>query len=509
MDVLSNLLQGFQTALSLNNIYLCLIGCIWGTMVGVLPGIGPLAGITLLIPATFGLNPTGAIIMLAGIYYGAMYGGSTTSILMNIPGESASVVTCIDGYRMAQRGRGGAALFISAWGSWVGGTLSVVGLMFLTPFLANFATRFGPPEMFAIFLIAFILLGSLGSGSFFKTMPMVLLGLLVSTVGMDPLTGALRFTHGVTELYDGIGFIPAAMGAFGVAEILLSTEESLVRMVHKVRLRELLPTREELRASWGPIFRGTGLGFIIGLLPGSAHVLASFVSYMTEKRLAKKPEEFGTGRIEGVAGPETANNSASGSAMIPFLGLGIPTGPAPAVMMIALMIHGIRPGPLFISESPHIFWGLIASMYIGNVILVVLNLPLVGIFINMLRIPFRILFPIILLICVVGTYSVNSSLFEVYALIGFGIFGYVFRKLQFDVAPFILAMIIGPMLEMAFRQSLMRSAGSFSIFWESSIAFVLIIASAGLFIWNIYRGIKPKGAVWENALKGKDQGLDP
>jgi len=501
MDVLSSLSNGFQTALSLKNVYLCFIGCLWGTMVGVLPGIGPLAGITLLIPATFGLDPTGAIIMLAGIYYGAMYGGSTTSILMNIPGESASVVTCLDGYQMTLKGRGGAALFISAWGSWIGGTLSVVGLMFLTPSLANFATKFGPPEMFSILLIAFILLGSLGSGSLFKTMPMVFMGLLASTIGMDPLTGALRFTHGINDLYDGIGFLPVAMGALGVSEILIATEESLVRMIHKVRVRELLPTREELRASWGPIFRGSGLGFIIGLLPGSAHVLSSFVSYMTEKRLAKKPEEFGTGRIEGVAGPETANNAASGSAMIPFLGLGIPTGPAPAVMMIALMIHGVRPGPLFISEQPQLFWGLIASMYIGNVILVILNLPLVGIFVSMLRIPFRILFPIILLICLVGTYSVNSSSFELLLLVGFGIFGYVFRKLEADIAPFILAMIIGPMLEMAFRQSLMRSAGSFAIFWESTISLILLIASGLLLLWNIYRSLRPAKAAWEKALE--------
>jgi putative tricarboxylic transport membrane protein len=501
MDALSNLASGFQTALSFQNIYLCLIGCVWGTMVGILPGVGPLAGITLLIPATFGLNPTGAIIMLAGIYYGAMYGGSTTSILMNIPGESASVITCLEGYQMTLKGRGGAALFISAWGSWIGGTLSVVGLMVLTPFLANFATKFGPPEMFAILLIAFILLGSLGTGSFFKTMPMVFLGLFVSTVGMDPLTGSLRSTWGLKELYDGIGFIPVAMGAFGIAEVLLSTEETLVRFIHKVRLRELLPTRAELQASWGPIFRGTGIGFVLGLLPGSAHVLASFVSYMTEKRMAERPEEFGSGRIEGVAGPETANNSASGSAMIPFLGLGIPTGPAPAVMMIALMIHGVRPGPLFISEQPQMFWGLIASMYIGNVILVILNLPLVGIFISLLRTPFRILFPVILLICLVGTYSVNLSRFELFALIAFGIFGYIVRKLDFDIAPFILAMIIGPMLEMAFRQSLMRSGGSFSIFIGSPIAMVLIILSGLLLLWNFYRGLRPSKAEWEKALE--------
>ena len=303
MDVLQNLLSGFQTALSLKNVYLCLIGCIWGTMIGVLPGIGPLAGITLLIPATYGLDPTGAIIMLAGIYYGAMYGGSTTSILMNIPGESASVVTCLDGYQMTLKGRGGAALFIAAWGSLLGGTLSIIGLMLMTPFLANFATQFGPPEIFAILLIAFILLGSLGKGSFFKTIPMVFCGLLVSTIGIDPMTGTLRFIHGINELYDGIGFIPVAMGALGISEILITTEESLVRTIHKVKLRELLPTREELRASWSPIFRGTGIGFIIGLLPGSAHVLSSFVSYMTEKRLSKNRRNLAPGASKEWLGP--------------------------------------------------------------------------------------------------------------------------------------------------------------------------------------------------------------
>jgi putative tricarboxylic transport membrane protein len=501
MDVLNSLLNGFQTALSLQNLYLCFIGCLWGTMVGVLPGIGPLAGITLLIPATFGLTPTGAIIMLAGIYYGAMYGGSTTSVLMNVPGESASVVTCIDGYQMTLKGRGGAALFISAWGSWIGGTLSVVGLMFLAPTLANFAMKFGPPEMFAVLLVAFILLGSLGSGSFFRTMPMVFLGLMIGTIGMDPLTGSMRFTHNIQDLYDGIGLLPVAMGTMGIGEILVATEESLARVIHKVKFRELWPTRTELNASWGPIIRGSGIGFVIGLLPGSAHVLSSFVSYMTEKRLAKRPEEFGSGRIEGVAGPETANNAASGSAMIPFLSLGIPTGPAPAVMMIALLIHGIQPGPLFISKYPDVFWGLIASMYIGNVMLIILNIPLVGVFVSLLRIPFRILFPVILLICLIGTYSVNTSTFELAVLLFFGVLGYLIRKIKYDIAPLILAMIIGPTMELSLRQALMRSDGSFLIFWESPITMVLIAASCLLLGWNIYRALRPTAASWEKALE--------
>ncbi len=501
MDVLDNLIYGFQTALTLQNIYLCFIGCLWGTMVGVLPGIGPVAGITLLIPATFGLNATSALIMLAGIYYGAMYGGSTTSILMNVPGESASVVTCIDGYQMTLKGRGGAALFISAWGSWIGGTFSIIGVMLLTPVLADLAVKLGPAEMFAILLLCFILLASLGSGSFFDTMPVILIGLLVCTVGIDSQSGEQRFTHGITNLYDGIGFLPVGMGALGVAEVLRSTEENLLRIVNKVRLRELLPTRSELRASWGPIIRGSGLGFVIGLLPGSAHILSSFLSYALEKKLATKPEEFGTGRIEGVAGPETANNAASGSALIPLLALGIPTGNAPAVMLIALLIHGVRPGPLLISESPEIFWGLVASMYIGNLVLVILNLPLVGIFVKLLRIPFRILFPIIILVCLVGTYSIKGSTFELGVLLFFGLLGYILRKLKYDVPPLILALIVGQTMEMSFRQSLMRSGGSFSIFWESPMAMVLILISFFMISWNIYRAMRPEKASWEKALE--------
>jgi putative tricarboxylic transport membrane protein len=330
-------------------------------------------------------------------------------------------------------------------------------------------------------------------------MAMVILGLLLGTVGMDSLTGTLRFTFGIQDLYDGIGFVPVAMGAFGVGEILHSTEESMVREIYKPRFRELFPSRQELRASWAPILRGSGIGFLIGLLPGSAHILSSFVSYITEKRLAKNPEEFGTGRIEGVAGPESANNAATGGAMIPFLALGIPTGPAIAVMMIALLIHGVRPGPLFISEQPQIFWGLIASMYIGNIILVALNLPLVSLFVSLLRIPFRILFPIILLICLIGTYSVNLSSFELLVLLGSGILGYFFRKLHYDLAPFILALIIGPTLEETFRQSLMRSGGSFSIFYERPIALMFIGFSLLLLTWNIYKSIR----VNEKAVRNK------
>ncbi len=491
MDVLNNLFIGFQTALSFQNLYLCLVGCLWGSIVGVLPGIGPLAGITLLIPVTYGLDSTGAIIMLAGIYYGAMYGGSTTSILMNIPGESASIVTCLDGYQMTMKGRAGAALFIAAWGSWVGGTLSIIGLMFLAPFLANLATQFGPPEMFGILLVGLLLLGSLGTGSFLKTMAMILLGLLFGCVGMDTLTGTLRFSYGITQLYDGIGFLSVSMGVFGFGEILSETQENLVRNVYKPKIRELLPTRQELRASWGPIIRGSFIGFFVGLLPGSAHILSSFLSYVTEKRLARRPEEFGTGRIEGVAGPETANNAATGGAMIPFLALGIPTGSTIAVMMIALLLHGVRPGPLFISENPQVFWGLIASMYIGNLVLIVLNLPFVGLFVTLLRVPFSILSPIVLLICMVGVYSVSLNSVDLIILLGSGILGYLFRTFEYDAAPFVLAMLLGPIVEEAFRQSLMRSDGSFSIFWERPAALSFIMFAFLLLLFNIAKGLKP------------------
>jgi len=462
-----------------------------GSIVGVLPGVGPIVGLTLLIPATYGLDITGALIMLAGIYYGAMYGGSTTSILMNIPGESASVVTCLDGYAMTLKGRAGAALFIAAWGSWIGGTLATIGIMFLAPSLADFAMKFGPAEMFTLLLVAFILLGTLGTSSFIKSMVMVLFGLLVGTIGMDLLAGIPRFTHGIYELYDGVGFAAVAIGVFGIGEILSSTGESLVKKIYKPKFRELFPNREELRASWGPIFRGSGLGFAVGLLPGAGHILSSFLSYMIEKRLAKKPEEFGTGRIEGVAGPESANNAAVGGAMVPFLALGIPTTLGTAVMISVLLTHGVRPGPLLLSEQPQIFWGLIASMYIGNIILVILNLPMVGLFVTFLRIPFAILFPIILLLCLIGTYSINNSSVELAILLVSGVLGYVLRKLKYDLAPFVLALVIGPFIEMSFRQSLMRSGGSFSIFFEKPICLTFLSIAAALLCWNIFRSLRP------------------
>jgi putative tricarboxylic transport membrane protein len=500
IDAFIGLGQGFLIALTPQNLYYCFIGCLFGTVVGVLPGIGPLAGISLLLPATFGMDPVSALIMLCGIYYGAMYGGSTTSILMNIPGEAASVVTCLDGYKMALKGRAGAALFISAWGSFIGGNLSILGIALLAPALAQFAVKFGPAEMFAIMVLAMMLVGYVGSGSAIKSMCMIMLGLFLGTIGMDTMTGYLRMTYGIKEMADGIDFIPVAMGLFGISEILSSTQDTMVRTILKPKLRELLPSRDELRRSWGPIGRGSILGFFIGLLPGAAHIIAGFASYALEKKLADRPEEFGSGRIEGVAGPETANNAATGGAMIPFLSLGIPSGPATAVMMVALLIHGIKPGPLLISENPGVFWGVVASMYIGNVMLIVLNLPMVGLFVNLLRVPFRLLFPIVLTICLVGVYSVNASPTELWTMLVFGVVGFVLRKLQFDLAPLVLALILGPMMELAFRQSLMMSGGDFKVFFGSPISLVLLAVSALLVLGTAVRSILAARSPQEKTL---------
>src|SRR5512143_2871974 len=393
MSILHDLLYGFGVALQPMNLFACFIGVFIGTLIGVLPGIGPVGAMSVLLPATFGMSPVAAIIMLAGIYYGAMYGGSTTSILVNIPGEAASVVTCIDGYQMARQGRAGPALGMSAFGSFIGGTVSVVAVMLISPFLAEAALKFGPPEMFALLFFAFTCIGGLTRKSRARGLLMACVGLLLGTIGTDDIQGVDRFVFGTLYLRDGIGLVPLAMGIFGLGEIIYNIEQREETGSVLETPKDLWPTLKDWKDSAWPMVRGSVVGFGIGILPGGMPAVASLLSYAVEKRVAKRPEEFGRGAIEGVAGPETANNAASSAAMIPFLGLGIPTGPPAAVMMIALLIHGIRPGPLFISEQPAVFWGLIASMYIGNVILLVLNLPLVSVFVNLLRVPFRLLFP--------------------------------------------------------------------------------------------------------------------
>jgi putative tricarboxylic transport membrane protein len=491
-ETLHNLYLGFSVALNPNVLLYAFVGCIIGTLVGVLPGVGPLAGISLLLPATFGLNATSAIVLLAGIYYGAMYGGSTTSILMRIPGEAASVMTCIDGYAMTRKGRGGPALAIAAVGSYVAGSVSVVALMLLAPPLASFALRFGPPEYFSLLLLGLLVLAYMSGGSMLKSLAMAALGLLFGMIGIDPMTGFSRFTYGLVELGDGIGVVPVAVGLFGVSEILLTAGQPTAPEVIKPRLRELLPSGEEWRASLWPIGRGTVLGFLIGIIPGSAHIISSFVSYAVERRLSKHPERFGQGAIEGVAGPESANNSATSGAFVPMLALGVPSGPIPAVMIAAMMVHGISPGPLLISQQPELFWGFIASMYVGNVMLLILNLPLVGIFINVLRIPYRLLYPAILMFCILGVYAVNGSVVDVGIMTAMGALGYVLRKFDFETAPIVLGLILAPMLEMSFRQSLSMSSGSYGIFVSRPIAAAMLMVAVALLLLNIFPWVMKK-----------------
>jgi putative tricarboxylic transport membrane protein len=485
VDTLQSLLYGFSVSLTPTNLLYCALGVVLGTIVGVLPGIGPLGGITLLLPTTFGMEPVSAIIMLAGIYYGAMYGGSTTSILVNIPGEAASVVTCFDGYQMARQGRAGPALSIAAAGSFIAGTISVLGLMLLAPALARLALKFGPPEQFSLMVLSLVILAYMGTGSVLKALMMIVLGLTLAMVGIDHLSGFARFTHGRVELGDGLSFLAVAMGLFGVAEILVNVEKRVVQEIIKPKLSTLLPSRQDWQRSLGPIFRGSAVGFLIGILPGAAHIISTFVSYAMEKRLSKNPEEFGRGRIEGVAGPESANNAATGGAMIPFLALGIPSAPATATMMVALLIHGVKPGPMLMEQHPQVFWGLIASMYIGNVMLLILNLPLVGLFINLLRVPHHFLFPGILLVCFVGVYSVNLSGTDLWIMAISGVAGYLLRKAAFDPAPIVLAMVLGPMMEQALRQALMMSRGEFGIFWNRPLSVAMLAGAVLLLVVHL------------------------
>jgi len=503
--VFNNLLLGFSVALTPSVLAYAFAGCVIGTLVGMLPGLGPLAGISLLLPATFGLNPIIAIVLLAGVYYGAMYGGSTTSILMRIPGEAASVMTCIDGYAMTQRGRAGPALAISAIGSFVAGTLSVIALMFLAPTLASFALRFGPPEYTALLVMGLLVLSYMSGGSMVKTLAMAVVGLLFGMIGIDAMSGYTRFSYGVIELTDGIGIVPVAVGLFGVSEIMLTAGQATPPPVQKPTLRQLVPSREELRLSVGPIARGSLIGFLIGIIPGSAHIISSFVSYGIERRISAHPERFGNGAIEGVAGPESANNSAATGAFVPMLALGIPTGPITAVMLAAIMVHGISPGPMLIVEQPELFWGFVASMYVGNVVLLILNLPLVGVFVNLLRIPYSYLYPTILCFSILGVYSVASSVVDVWIMLAMGGFGYVLRKFHYDLAPIALGLVLSPMLELSVRQSLAMSGGSFAIFFQRPIA-VTLFGAAGVLILLALKPLVFKSKDWRAEVGLDEQG---
>jgi len=489
-ESLQHLASGFTIATTFYNLFYCLIGAIVGTLIGVLPGIGPIAGIALLIPATFGLHPTSAIIMLAGIYYGAMYGGSTTSILLNVPGETASVITCIDGYQMAQKGRAGPALAICAIGSFIAGTIGLFGLVFLAPPLAEAALAFGPPEYFSLMVFGFIVLSNVTGTSLTKSLMMAIVGLIIGTIGLDPVTGDARFTFGSISLLGGIEFVAVAIGLFGIAEVLTNVEKPLELLEQRVivpRLRELYPSLQDLKKSIPAILRGTGIGFGVGLVPGPAPVIATYASYMIEKKISKHPEEFGKGAIEGVAGPESANNSACQSAFIPLFVLGIPFAPPTAILLGALLIHGVTPGPLLIGQHPELFWGVIASMYIGNFILLILNLPLVPLFANILRVPKKILLPLIILFCITGMYTVNNSVFDIGIMLLFGALGFLMRKWAYEGAPLLLALVLGPRLEVAFRQSLMISHGDFGFFINRPISMVFLLATVLFLIIPLIR----------------------
>ena len=482
MELLNFLGIGFSVALQPENLLYCFLGVFIGTLVGVLPGIGPVGAMSLLLPATFNSTPEGAIIMLAGIYYGAMYGGSTTSILVNIPGEAASVVTCLDGYEMARQGRAGPALGIAAFGSFIAGTFSILGLMLLAPPLAQFALRFGPPEYFTLMVLGVTVLIYLAHGSMPKALIMATFGLTLGLIGLDSITALQRFTFNRMELLDGIGLVPIVMGLFGISEVLVNIEQVIRRDIVKTRLKGLLPSAKDWRDSRGPITRGSLLGFFLGILPGGGGVISSFLSYALEKRVSKTPERFGKGAIEGVAGPEAANNAATGGAFIPLMTLGIPPNVVIAMLLGAFMIHGVTPGPLLMKQNPQIFWGVIASMYVGNVMLLVLNLPLIGIWVQILNIPYKILFPLILLFCLIGVYSVNNTVFDIYIMLLFGIMGYLMKKFDYEGAPLVLAFVLGPMMENNLRKSLIMSQGDFTIFFTRPLAAISLIIAFILLI---------------------------
>lgn len=491
MEVFGELLGGFAAILNVESLGACLLGVIVGTLTGVLPGLGPIAAMSLLLPLTFGFKPTSALIMFAGIYYGCMYGGSTTSILMNVPGEGASVITCIDGYQMAKKGRAGAALSVAAIGSFVAGTVGVVGLMLFAPALARVALKFGPPEYFAIGVFGLIILSNLVGKSVLKAVIMVLFGLMIGTIGMDPMSSVQRFTFGADELQRGVEFAVLAMGLFGLTEVLaVITEPYEKTEIKTITFKELYPTREEMKRSVKPIARGSIVGFLVGLLPGPASVISTFISYTVEKRVSKNPEEFGHGAIEGVAGPESANNAATSAALIPLLALGLPFSPATALLLTGLMIHGITPGPSFIVQHSAIFWGLIASMYIGNILLLILNLPLVGVFASVLKIPVQILMPVIAVIILIGTFTLNNTVFDFGMVIVLGVIGFLMRKADFEPAPLVVGMVLGPTLEKGLRQGLIICDGSFLTFLSRPLVATILGAGVVFIIFSVLRLIK-------------------
>jgi putative tricarboxylic transport membrane protein len=477
LDVLGHLGYGFSVILTPETLLSCLVGVLLGTLIGVLPGIGAGAAISILLPISFKMTPVSSLVMLTGIFYGAMYGGSTTSILVNIPGESASVITCMDGYQMARQGRAGPALGISAFGSFIAGTFSIIMIMVVAPPLAEAALKFGYPEFFGLILLGITMVSYLARGSKIKALMIAALGMMVATIGQDLVKGTERFSYGALTLMDGVGLVPVIMGIFGIPEILENIEIALKQEVFKAKVKGLLPNLQDWKESGWPIARGTVIGFFLGLLPGVGAMIPTFISYAVEKRLSKTPAKFGTGTIAGVAGPEAANNAGVGGSLIPLLTLGIPPTAIMALLMGALMMQGVQVGPLLIKEHPEVFWGLVASMYVGNGMLLLLNLPLIGLWIRVLTVPYRVLFPLIILFTIVGSYSIAGNKYDILIMLIMGALGYLMRKFNFEPTPFIFAFILGPMFEEKFRQSLLYSSGSFLVFIQRPICAVFVVAA--------------------------------
>jgi len=487
VETFQQLMMGFHIAITPINLLLCFLGALAGTIIGALPGIGPSAGLAILLPLTFGMNPTSAMIMMAGLYCGAMYGGTITSVLINVPGESSSVMTCLDGYQMALQGRAGKALGIAAIGSFIAGTLSVVFLMLLSIPLVKFALSFGPPEYFALMLMGLCTIAGLTGGSVLKALVGTFLGLLISTPGMDAFSGLPRLTFGLTGLLGGVDFLVVAVGLFGIGEVLYNAEQIMKMefVTEKIKIKEVWPNRAEWRASAMPITRGTIIGFLVGVLPGAGSTIASFMSYAAEKRFSKHPEQFGKGAIEGVAGPESANNSATGGAMVPLLTLGIPGSGTTAIMLGALMMFGLQPGPLLFQKNPDFVWGVIASMYIGNIMLLIMNIACIPLFVKILKIPNSLLFPLIMVFATVGVYSVDGNIFDVWMLYVFGVMGYFMKKFDMPPAPVVLSVVLGPMIERALRQSLTMSLGSYDIFYTRPISAALLLLGLAAVLWPV------------------------
>jgi len=480
VNTLDSIISGFYISLQPINLLYCFLGVLMGTLVGVLPGLGPAAALSLLLPIVYHIPPVSALIMLFGLCYGTAYGGSTTSILVNIPGELSSVVTCFDGYQMARQGRAGPALGIAAFGSFIAGTLGVIGLMLFAPLLADFALRFGPPEFFSLAVMSLTLVAYVGRGKILSGLMMACVGLLMSTVGMDTITAKPRLTFGFSSLLDGFELPFVAMGLFGLSEIFINLSKDVKSEVSEIfatKIKHLLPTRQDWKDSTKPILRGTAIGFFLGIIPGVGAAIPTFLSYAIEKKLSKNPDKFGKGAIEGVAGPESANNAAYDGTFVPMLSLGIPTNVSTSIILGVLMVLGIQPGPMLISSRPDVFWGVVSSMYIGNVMLLLLNLPLIGLWVQILKIPYSLLFPLIVLFCEIGAFSVNNSVTDVLLVNIFGVIGYIMRRYEFEGAPLLMALVLGPMIENSLRRSLIMSDGSFMIFLSRPLSvFFLLVA---------------------------------